>query len=263
LWRAALVASGVNDPARLAESQRKLEAWCNELRGLVLPENSDWERARIVFEFMHRRILTRGYDALCSDVALVEAEGRYNCISSTVLFQSLAERVGLRTAGGESPGHAFCWLWIDGHRVAVETTNPHWFANSKSQRKLAGAMGLVEISATQSRAARELSAAELTAMIYYNRAYLLLRERQFAAAIVANAKALRLDPASDVSQDNLLAALNNWALDQSDRGEFAFAAGLLQHGLSVAPNHSPFQVNLIVVQQRAAEADREKTTKSE
>lgn len=252
LWRAALVASGKTDPARLPETEQHLEEWCEELRGLVPADGSDWDRAKIVFEFMHRRILTGGYDPQCSDVALVADEGRYNCISSTILLQSLAERVGLRAAGGESPGHAFCWLWMEGRRVAIETTNPQWFASFKSSSNSADDAGFAGLSADQTLASRELSAAELTAMIYYNRGFLLLREKQFAAAIAANAKALRLDPASDVSRDNLLAAINNWALDLSDRGEFERAVDLLLHGLKVAPHHRPFQVNLAVVRQRAS-----------
>lgn len=252
LWRAAHVASGVNDPARLAECEPQLNGWCDELRGLIPAAASDWERSRILFEFMHRRILTGGYDPLCSDVALVGREGRYNCISSTILFHSLAERAGLQTAGAEAPGHAFCWLWLDNRRIAVETTNPNWFANFKRLSKSIEVSGFTDISAESSSVSRELSAAQLTAMLYYNRGYLLLRNKQFAASISANAKALRLDPASDVSRDNLLVAVNNWALDLSDRREFELALHLLEHGLNVAPNHRPFQVNLEVVRQRAA-----------
>jgi len=53
-----------------------------------------------------------------------------------------------------------------------------------------------------------------------------------------------------------LAAVNNWALDLCDRHEFERANDLLRHGLRVAPDHRPFQVNLVVVQQ--CERDREK-----
>jgi tetratricopeptide (TPR) repeat protein len=90
---------------------------------------------------------------------------------------------------------------------------------------------------------REASNVCLVAMIYYNRGVEQLRRREFSAAVAANYKAIWLDPQSDLAAGNLLAAVNNWALDLSEGGELVAALALLEKGLWIAPRHRPLVRN--------------------
>ena len=79
-------------------------------------------------------------------------------------------------------------------------------------------------------------------MIYYNRAIDLLGDHRFAAAAAANAVALRLDPQSATIRGNLLATVNNWAIDLA-AAAYREAADLLRRGLSLDPGYETFTVN--------------------
>ena len=69
----------------------------------------------------------------------------------------------------------------------------------------------------------------------------LLGQKQFAAAVAANAKALRLDPSSVTARGNLLATINNWAVAEASAR--SSPAGLLRQGLAVDPTYEMFKNN--------------------
>ena len=161
-----------------------------------------------------------------------------------MLFTALATDCGLTIHAIERPRHAMCWISIDGQRIDVETTCPNWFELTPDQRRQAAATTLAR-SATADRPAtpREVGPAALVGVIYYNRGVDLLREKRFAAAVSVNLRALQLDPTNVTAQGNLLASINNWALDRCAAGDYREAATLLARGLAVAPDHEPFRAN--------------------
>ncbi len=97
---------------------------------------------------------------------------------------------------------------------------------------------------------RVLTGPALVAIVYYNRAIDLLRGGAYVEAVTANQMALRLDPASSDARDNLLATLNNWALDLHQRGHREQALLVLRHGLSAAPDHAKLRRNFVAISQQ-------------
>ena len=95
--------------------------------------------------------------------------------------------------------------------------------------------------------AREVSPVEMAAMIYYNRGVDLLGAKRFERAAVANAKALRLDPASTTARGNRLATINNWAIALGNANRFAEAVDLLRQELAFDPEYETFTANLLHV----------------
>jgi len=70
-----------------------------------------------------------GYEAEQSRLSTVLADGRYNCISSSLLYIVLARHAGLEANGVIIPSHAFVDITLaDGEVVSVETTSPDGFA---------------------------------------------------------------------------------------------------------------------------------------
>jgi tetratricopeptide (TPR) repeat protein len=196
-----------------------------------------------VLEFLHARVLQGGYRPDANDLSVTIEGGGYNCVGSTVLFQCLAERCGLQVSAAESPGHVYSVIHSPSGRFDVETTCREWFGAAAASKDPHPSTG-----------SRELTPRGLAALAYYNAGVDHLAGRRFEAAIAANLKALRLDPANSAARSNLLAGLNNWALDLNDRQDFVGAARLLEHGLRTAPQHRPFRVNYVAVHQRWIEA---------
>ena len=106
---AALVAGGVDDDC-FHRYEQKAAALADELRRSGKVAGTPRQRAEAVFEFLHRRVFYGGYDLAYTDLRRVLDEGRFNCISATVLFNYLAGELGLDCRGLEMPGHAMSRL---------------------------------------------------------------------------------------------------------------------------------------------------------
>ena len=244
LIEAALIASGVDRASKLESYERKYAAWLSAVRRLTKNEESPLRRLEVLFEFMHREILGGGYDAQATELTHPFDDGKFNCASATVLFTALAIDCGLNVHPIERPRHAMCAVEIDGRQLVVETTCPNWFQLTSEMRREAERAALVRDAATdQSASRREIGAAALVAVIYYNRGVDLLHENRFAEAVSVNVRALGLDPENETAAGNLLASINNWALSLCAEGEYAEAAELLARGLAIAPDHEPFHTN--------------------
>lgn len=251
LLAAALVASGLADDEALNRHERQVANWIGELKNSSQDAGSAREKARVVFEFMHRRLLSGGYQVDCTDLTVALEEGRYNCVSASVLFHCLAGRFGLSVRGLEIPGHAMSRLVLADGTLDVETTCPGWFRlmdDPEGQaRVVQRAMGQRGPEATLAAEPREVSDVQLAATIYYNRGVDLLDEKRFAEAAAANAKALRLDPTSATAFGNLLATINNWAVDLAGSGRHAEAIRLLRQGITLDGDYETFRVNYVYV----------------
>ena len=247
LLSAALVASGVDRPETLRQWEGRLDALLAELGDAMPVTGTPQEQAQAIFEFMHRRILVAGYSRNCTDLAAALEQGRFNCVSATVLFNCLAERYGLHVCGLETPGHALSRLILPDGRLDVETTCPRWFQLMHDPQRQAElverTLGAEPAAAASHKPCREVSGPQLAAMIYYNRGVDRLAEQRFADALADNAKALRLDGASVTARGNLLAALNNWAIALASGGQYTDACQRLEQGLSFDPGYEAFSTN--------------------
>ena len=257
LLDAALIAGGVSDARALETYRRRFEHWIAEMKVSGRIIGGERDRARGVLEYLHSRVLTGGFRE--TSTSLVEAfeYGRFNCISSVVLFRAAAERFGLRVHGVEVPGHAFAV--VEGNEsFVVQTTCRDWFAaagDASLQRSLLRQTIGASAADTAERAHRErrLSDVGLLAVVYYNRGVDHLEDGRHEAAIAANRTALALDTANDAARANLLAGLNNWSLELGRRGDFAQALRTLESGLQYAPEYGLFHENLVALyQQRLA-----------
>jgi hypothetical protein len=250
LLGAALVASGVTDPAELARCQQRFRGLAQQAALETASCRSAAEIAASLHRWMHQNLLQQGYQVDCTDLPELFVTGRFNCVSSTVLFCCLAEAVGLPATATEVPGHVFVHV-NDGQGLEVQTTCAGWFellpASSDDPAAWRKAAGIPEFDAA---AARPLSGSALVAAIYYNRGVDRLAQSRFAEALSANYKAHCLDPASAGIRGNLLATINNWALALCEAGEFAQAAELLSQGCQMAPEHASFARNHAALQRR-------------
>lgn len=258
LLDAALIAGGNAEPRTIDAYRRRFDHWVAELQvsGRVVGGSRD--RAQAVFEHLHTRILTGGFRE--TSTSLVEAfeYGRFNCLSSVILFRALAERFDLKVHGVEVPGHAFAVVESNTESFVVQTTCRDWFAaagDTELQRNLLRrTIGATAAdTAAQAKRERRLTDVGLLSVVYYNRGVDLLEAGNHEAAIAANRTAMKLDQANDAARANLLAGLNNWSLELGRRGDFAQALRTLETGLQFAPDYGLFHENLVALyQQRLA-----------
>jgi tetratricopeptide (TPR) repeat protein len=240
---AALVASGVSNAEQLATYRRKYVGWREQARAICRSDDSTRRRAEALLEFMHRQIFRGGYDARATEITSALDQGRFNCVSATVLFNALGADCGLEIRAVELPRHAISVVLAGAEPLDVETTCATWFQLSPEARERARSDAAGSDAKAQAGERREISSAGLVAVIYYNRGVDFLAGHDFPAAVSANLRAIGLDPTSDAARANLLAAINNWALDRLAANDFSGAAELLAQGCRLDPNHEPFHNN--------------------
>ena len=230
-------------------------------------------------------VLSGGYDLAYTDLRRVLDEGRFNCISASVLFNYLAGQFGLDCRGLEMPGHAMSRVMLPDGPLDIETTCPQWFHVAGTLRvppsnvvgtlrvpsNVAGTRRVPDphtecadyrradynegphTACAEYKQAREVTPIQMAAMIYYNRGVDLLAEKRFAEAAAANAKALRLDPGNATARGNLLATINNWSIELGNSQHFAEAVDLLRQGLAIDAKFAAFGQNYVHVHQQWVE----------
>lgn len=257
LLEAALIASGVVEPQRRAAYRSLFDGWVDELRTSGRVTGSTFDRARALHEFLHARALTGGFGESSTTLHGVFDAGRFNCISSLILYRCLAARFELRVRGIEVPGHAYGVVETETGPLVVQTTCRAWFTvlgdDDLRHAMLERTLGTVAAQSADRAPAdgRQLDDLALAAIIYYNRGLDHLEAGRFAESLAANRTAMRLDPRNGAARANLLATLNNWSLDHYRRGNMAAAVQLLEQGLAVDPNYALFRENLAAVRAQA------------
>jgi tetratricopeptide (TPR) repeat protein len=254
LFDAALVAGGTTDAGRRAYYRGQFDAAVAELQTSGRVVGTAIDRARAVHEFLHSRWLRTFHETATTLDAAFDA-GRFNCISSVILFRCLATKFGLQAHGVEVPGHAYAVVDTEMGALVVQTTCPAWFAvlGDDAMRRAALRQTLGEAATGADRApteGRRLDDVGLTAIVYYNRGLDHLEAGRFAESLAANRSALELDAHNSAARANLLATLNNWSLDRYRQGDVAQALSLLEQGLAIDPNYALFRENLAAIRSR-------------
>jgi hypothetical protein len=192
---AALFFSGTR-PERADASIKALEPALAEARGLAAESERQaairgeapdrYALGEAILELAHRRFFRR-YEELTTSLDQALLDGRYNCVSSSVVYLILAQAAGLEVFGITTKDHSFVALRLaDGRLVDVETTNKHGF-DPGSKKEFLDSFGRITGYAyvpPSDYARREaVSDRHLVGLIALNRATLAERRGEQAVAL--------------------------------------------------------------------------------
>jgi tetratricopeptide (TPR) repeat protein len=223
---AALVASGVSDECELAGW---LAAY-DDRRQAVLDSLADYApelRLLALHQGLHEHVLTGRYETAASDLRQTIADGRFNCLSAVALYVDLCDAAELPVQIWLSRGHVFVRAATDNGLIDIEPATPEWTDRLVMRR----------------RGVRQISPVELLGKFYYNRGVELLKDRQFVEGIELVETSLQLDAADRDARANLVAGLNNWAVDLLKSGSYEQAALRIGQGLAIDPGFAPLVAN--------------------
>ncbi|MDR2767159.1 MAG: hypothetical protein LBB82_02405 [Treponema sp.] len=189
LARAALWASSVNSGAaqeeRAAGFYERVSAAAAELAAAPDLPSDPRARGEYVLTFIHRRFL-KGYSEYQTRLDEIFVSGRYNCVSSAVLYLVLGMSAGLDIGGVMTKDHAFASVRTGGASIDVETTNPYGFdpGNRKDFHDGFGrTTGYAYVPARNYRDRAAINAVELVSLILSNRIADLERANRYAEAV--------------------------------------------------------------------------------
>jgi len=143
------------------------------------------EKAEFILTYMHRNIL-RSYSIYQTRIDTIFTNGRYNCVSSAVLYMILCESAGLSTSGVVTRDHALVTVHIDGQYIDVETTNRYGFdpGNRKEFHDNFGTLtGFAYVPANNYRDRKTISKIELISLIFVNRIADHERQNRYADSV--------------------------------------------------------------------------------
>jgi len=184
LWASALNA-GAGAEEKAAGYLERITGAAAELSAAQdLPQGIK-ERGEYVLTFLHKRFL-KTYSEHQTRVDEIFVSGRYNCVSSAVLYMVLGLSAGLDVEGVMTKDHAFATVNTGTERIDVETTNPYGFdpGNRKDFHDAFGkATGFAYVPARNYRDRAVITKAELVSLILSNRISVLEKASRYAEAV--------------------------------------------------------------------------------
>jgi tetratricopeptide (TPR) repeat protein len=143
------------------------------------------ERGEFILKYIHRTLLKR-YAEHQTRLDEILVSGRYNCVSSAVLYMILVASQGLEGWGVMTRDHAFVTVRAGNETIDVETTNPYGF-DPGSRREFhddfGRLTGFTYVPARNYRDRTDLSPLELISLIFSNRIFDSESRGQYSASV--------------------------------------------------------------------------------
>jgi hypothetical protein len=179
LWASALApgstapGTAAPDPGAAARNDSSRAAVAAAVSEIARTTAGMDERAKgeAVLEYMHKRFLT-SYVERQTRLDVLFSNGRFNCVSSAVLYLILGEAVGLRVSGVVTSDHAFCSVKVGVEDVDVETTSPYGFdpgGKKEFHDSFGRVTGFAYVPQRNYRDRSPIGGTELVALILSNR----------------------------------------------------------------------------------------------
>ncbi len=237
---AALLASGVADKGQRSQLLGRIKRLEEEAAAAVDGKAGVFDKGDALLAWLHRKDgpLSAGYQSKQTRLDVLLTKRTFNCVSSAVIYNILASRLGLDARAVEVPDHAFSIVYEGSRHADVETTNSAGFNPARdraAQRRFEQQTGLRYIPDSHRESRREINATGLVALIYYNRGVSFTEKKQHHRALLAYFRAMSMDKEFNSAVKNALAGLVNWGNEQLDRGEFESATQVIATGLALAP----------------------------
>ncbi|QQO11289.1 hypothetical protein JFL75_01705 [Breznakiella homolactica] len=162
-----------------------IRAAAEELRSSPTLPRDARARGEFILGFMHKRFL-KTYSERQTRLDILVETGRYNCVSSAVLYVILAEAAGLDTRGVITKDHAFVAVDTGDELIDVETTNEYGFdpgTRREFQDRFGRTTGFAYVPPRNYRERGDLTVLELISLIFTNRIAGLESQRQYAEAV--------------------------------------------------------------------------------
>ena len=143
------------------------------------------EQAEFILTYLHANVL-RSYSLHQTRVDTAFANGRFNCVSSAVLYLIIGTSVGLDMSGVVTKEHAFVMVHLDGETVDVETTSALGFDPGNRREfhdEFGRVTGFAYVPAQNYRDRTTITPIELVSLIFSNRIVEQETRRRFADAV--------------------------------------------------------------------------------
>src|SRR6201999_408485 len=102
-----LTVSNITDEPSRERYTAKLDKIADEARQAVADATTDDEKADLLAKFLFKGPLHGGFEDGQVNFRKLLDRGKFNCVSSTVLYDVISHRMGLKTRAVTIPSHVF------------------------------------------------------------------------------------------------------------------------------------------------------------
>jgi tetratricopeptide (TPR) repeat protein len=169
-----------------ASNLEKIRAAAETIKKSPDLPKTDIEKAEFILNYMHKNIL-KSYSLNQTRVDTIFSGGRFNCVSSAVLYMIFCDSEGIYTTGVITKDHAFITVHIGETDIDVETTNLYGFdpGNKKEFHDSKGNVtGFSYVPPRNYRDRQTINKLELISVILNNRISELEKKGNYAEAVV-------------------------------------------------------------------------------
>jgi hypothetical protein len=217
-----LTVAGVTTEKDHLKYTAKLDKILSDARKAVANAKNPTQKANMLTKFLHDNPLHGGGEDNQVDMLRLLDTGKYNCVSSAILFNSIGRKLGLKTRAMTIPGHVFLQmddLCIEpafgmnydakSHEQIIDqqwkTANDFWKGVFGTVRTFeSGNLGLV-------------------GQVYYNKSNIVSLDKHYEQSATLALKALCLEPKHPMFTLWLKTALENWFNDTLQQKNYSKA----------------------------------------
>jgi hypothetical protein len=223
--RAALVISGVMDEGEQQHYLDKLAEITKECQKVTADTNTPLGKAKALGKYLHENPMHAGYQSHQYSLRVLLDTGRYNCVSSAVLYNMMAKHCGLEVRAVTMSGHVFSRA-LD---FDIEPTVGRVYSNADRNdriQKLMAAQGEQKSGAYASQLYRETGSLGLLSTMYQDIAGDFNRDQRYQEAVASDLKAACFDPKDPSMVAHLRGMLRRWSKYYKENDHDAKAAAV-------------------------------------
>jgi tetratricopeptide (TPR) repeat protein len=242
-YDAFLIASGITDTESFLEYKTKL----NILRQKAQEDLSQYVSAgsevfaEALLKWLYQEQILSKYVIKATLAQDLLDRGQYNCLSSSILYNLLYTEFGFKAKGVLTKDHSFSTIITeDGREIDVETTIAYGYNPGERQvEQLESIQRIVYVPKSNYRDRTDVSVATLIASLYANSISLLGRSiNDPLEGLAMYKKGYYLAPDFDFFSKNIVASMNNLAVDYIKNGNYENAWSYFNQLEKFAPNNS-------------------------
>jgi tetratricopeptide (TPR) repeat protein len=225
---ACLIAGGIADPRERKKYLEKLDSIEADARKATAGSKSVAEDGARLLKSLHAGPMAKGYQSEQTDLHVLLDSGKFNCVSSAVLYTVTGQRLGIDVRAVELPEHVFSVLVTRDRKIDVETTASNGFDMDPMRRD-----GPAKTNRPSAKR-REVGPPGLAGIIAFNHGVALARDKRYAESIRAYILAIGLDPDNRDAVTCMVANFDRWTreLAKSKKFEKAMAVVSVRHEIS-------------------------------
>ncbi len=239
---AYLIASGLTDETSEGLYRSKFDALRNRARAELAKDSSDpYVLAKALLFWLHDNVFKQ-YVLTSAEADKLLDGGYYNCLSSSIAYMIFAQDLGLSVKGVIAKDHALCMLTDKRGDKDIETTIRYGFdPGVKEIEQFEKMTNFVYVQKLNYLERRTVGIFPMIGAVYSNKAFLTDDAAdEWKENMTRYKKGYYFDPDSFLFKTNIIAGLNNGAVDEMNRGSFEKAFDLIRQGKKFAPDALEF-----------------------